>query len=66
MVYSGKWIFIRFNPDSYIENGTRKNPDIRKRLPVLMEEINKQVGRILNGKNNELVEIIKLYYDSKH
>ena len=63
MVHSGKWIFIRFNPDSYTINGRRCNPNIIKRLPVLMDEINKQIQRINNGENEELVEIIKLYFD---
>jgi hypothetical protein len=64
MIHSGKWIFIRFNPDSYVQNGTRLNPDIKKRLPKLVEEIDKQIERIKKEENTELVEIIKMYYDS--
>jgi hypothetical protein len=64
MVFGGKWIFIRFNPDSYIENGKRKNPDIKKRFPILLEEIKKQIQRIKEEKNTELVEIVKLYFDT--
>ena len=65
MIHSGKWIFIRFNPDSYIEKGKRKNPSVTTRLPKLIEMVNKQIRRIENEENNELVEIIKLYYDEK-
>ena len=63
MVHSGKWIFIRFNPDSYLQRGLRKNPDIKKRLPVLVEEIKRQITRIHQEENSDLVEIIKLYFD---
>jgi hypothetical protein len=63
MGHSGKLIFVRFNPDSYIEKGSRKNPDINKRLPNLLKEIQTQIKRIENNENTELVETVKLYYD---
>ena len=65
MVHGGKWIWIRFNPDSYKDNnGIRKNPDIKSRLETLGKEIRKQMGRIKNDENTEMHEIIKLFYDS--
>ena len=64
MAFSGKWIYIRFNPDKYVnKNGTRKNPTIANRLYVLKDEIEKQMKRIENDENAELVERIYLYYD---
>ena len=64
MAFSGKWIYIRFNPDKYInKTGTRKNPTIANRLYVLKDEIEKQMKRIENDENIELVERIYLYYD---
>ena len=64
MVFSGKWIFIRFNPDKYInKKGVRKNPTIARRLFKLKEEMEKQIKRIENEENKELVEISYLYYD---
>ena len=64
MVFSGKWIFIRFNPDKYTnKKGVRKNPTIARRLVKLKEEIEKQIKRIENEENKELVEISYLYYD---
>jgi len=64
MVFSGKWIFIRFNPDSYTNKKSKRvNPDIHTRLPVLRTEIHRQMNRIEHGENTELVEIHKLYYD---
>jgi hypothetical protein len=64
MLHGGKFIFIRFNPDKYKENEKNKNPTISKRLPVLKEEIEKQIKRIENEENKELLEEIFMYYDN--
>lgn len=64
MIFSGKWIFIRFNPDKYInKKGQKRNPNMDIRLKRLKEEIDAQIDRIKNEKNTEPVENIKLYYD---
>jgi hypothetical protein len=64
MAYGGKFIFIRFNPDKYKdENGKSSNPMLFNRLIVLEEEINKQIKRIENDENKNLLEVIELYYD---
>jgi len=41
-----------------------RDPEFETRMKILEEEMEKQEQRILNEKNNELVEIIYLYYDS--
>ena len=64
MIHGGKFIFIRFNPDKYKEKGVSKNPTIASRLRTLEEEINKQIKRIENEENAELLEIIPMYYDT--
>jgi len=64
MAFSGKWIYIRFNPDKYIsKTKKRKNPAIATRLGKLKLEIEKQIARAENGENDELVERIYMYYD---
>ena len=64
MAFGGKFIFIRFNPDKYKDkNGKSSNPMLVNRLPVLESEINKQMKRIENSENTELLEVIELYYD---
>ena len=63
MAYSGKWIYIRFNPDKFKKNNKNVNPTISKRLPKLKDEIEKQFRRIENGENKELIERIYLYFD---
>jgi len=55
MVHSGKWVFIRFNPDG-------KGVDMDDKLTRLVEEIHIQMKRIENGENTELLEVVKLFY----
>jgi hypothetical protein len=65
MAHSGKWIYIRFNPDKYIDNkGFIKNPMLNARFENLKNEIEKQIKRIENEENTELVERVYMYYDN--
>jgi hypothetical protein len=66
MLHGGKFIFIRFNPDSYIDkHGQRQTTSIESRLFKLYASINKQIERIKEEKNSELVEVEYLYFDEK-
>ena len=56
MIHSGKWIFIRFNPDDNFSK-----VDIDDKLDKLIETMHDFIDRIKNNENTELVEIIKLY-----
>jgi hypothetical protein len=56
MIHSGKWIFIRFNPDDNISK-----VDIDDKIYVLIDKIKKCISRIQNEENLELLEIYKLY-----
>ena len=56
MIHSGKWVFIRFNPDTNVSK-----VDISDKLDKLIETMGECVNRIERGENAELVEIIKLY-----
>ena len=63
--FSGKWIYIRFNPDKFKDKtGKNKNPTIATRLTVLKKEIEKQMKRIHDEENTELLERVYLYYDN--
>ena len=55
MLHSGKWIFIRFNPDG-------KGVDMDDKLTKLIDTMTEQICRIENDENTDLVEIIKLFY----
>jgi hypothetical protein len=56
MIHSGKWIFIRFNPDTNVNKC-----DIHDKLNKLIETIHACISRIEKEENIELIEIIKLY-----
>lgn len=64
MLHGGKFIFIRFNPDNYVNmNGTKKSTSMSYRLKELEQEIYIQMERINNEENTELLEIHYLFYD---
>ena len=63
MVFSGKWIFIRFNPDSYMIKNKKMNPKLETRFLSLKDMIEKQMEIIEKEENTELIEIIKMYYN---
>jgi hypothetical protein len=63
MHFSGKWIFIRFNVHSYLDNGKTKLTKLDQRLQVLKDEIDFHILRATNGTNKELLEVHKLFYD---
>ena len=56
MIHSGKWIFIRFNPDNNVSK-----VDIEDKLTKLKETMDECIDRIEDEENTELVEIIKLF-----
>ena len=56
MIHSGKWIFIRFNPDNNISK-----VDIDDKIDKLIETIKECINQIKHDENTELVKIIKLY-----
>ena len=56
MIHSGKWIFIRFNPDYNVSK-----INITNKLDKLIETIENCIHRIEQEKNTELFEIIKLF-----
>jgi len=64
MVYGGKMVFIRYNPDPYRdEHGRRTDPPIELRFPLLERCMRQQIKRIEGGENKELLEVVHLFYD---
>jgi hypothetical protein len=57
MIHSGKWIFIRFNPDSNVSK-----VDIEDKLDTFIDTMKECIRRIEMEENKEIIEIIKLYY----
>ena len=56
MIHSGKWIFIRFNPDSNISK-----VDIADKIDNLIDKMTDCISRIKADENTELLEIYRLY-----
>ena len=64
MAFSGKWVFIRFNPHDYkCKNGKVIKRKLKEKLPELIAEIEKHEERIRKEQNLELLEIHKLFFD---
>lgn len=64
MIFSGKWVFIRFNPDSYKNKDGKIVKPEKERLQVLKDVIHENINRIKSEENTELVEIHKLFFDN--
>jgi hypothetical protein len=60
---SCKYLFIRYNPDSYKQDKRKLNPPFDKRMEELVNQINIHTQRIEKEENTELVEIHHLYFD---
>jgi len=56
MIFSGKWIFIRFNTDG------GAGPDLEDRIEVLLDVIAYHIERIEKEENTDPMEIHYLYY----
>ena len=55
-------IVIVFNYNKYVnEHGHNVNPMLYMRLPILEDEIAKQMERIVAKQNREPVEIVRLF-----
>jgi hypothetical protein len=64
MDFSGKYIFIRYNPDKFKDKfGKSKNPYFNSRMQVLESVINKHILRIQAEDNESLLEIHHVFYD---
>jgi len=61
MIFSGNWIFIRFNPDSNKE-GRKSKTDFEHKLRILVATIGESIRRIEAEENSEMCWIIKLFY----
>ena len=64
MDFSGKYIFIRYNPDKFIDKyNSSKTNFFQTRMDVLENNINKHIQRIENCLNTDLIEIHHLFYN---
>lgn len=62
MDFSGKYVFLRINPDEYIDkdSGNKIDPPFEQRLSLVCDKINEIVSNI--PTSTELVEIHHMFY----
>lgn len=59
---SYKVILIVFNPNKYVtKTGQSVNPMLYMRLPLLEDEIARQMERIIAGENRDKIEVVHLF-----
>jgi hypothetical protein len=64
MIFTGKWYYIRFNPDKYKDKDKNiKNPRMDTRLKKLKEVVETKIKSIEQENNKNLITIEYLYYD---
>lgn len=61
MDFSGKYVFIRINPNGFKQQGKRIDPPFEERVPAVMSLIEDIIS---NGpRSTDLVEVHHLFYD---
>jgi hypothetical protein len=64
MDFSGRYVFLRINPDKYKVAGVKSDPDFDTRLEMAIEKL----GSILasfDGGNTDLVTVHHMFYDEE-
>ena len=64
MDFSGKYIFVKYNPNKSIDKyNTSKNTFFKKRMDLLKYNIEKHIHRIEHGSNTYAIETHNLVYN---
>ena len=61
--FSGKYVFIRYNPDPYKIAKENQDPPMEERIEALVCAIKHQMARIEKGENGDFLELHHLFYD---
>jgi hypothetical protein len=64
MDFSGKYIFVRYNPDPYRVGDDKVDPDFATRMSELVVLMQAQIARI-EAEANDFFEIQHLFYDEQ-
>jgi hypothetical protein len=62
MDFSGRYVFLRINPDAFMCNGERVNPSFDERAPTVIANIADLIREGPVGK--ELVKVRHLFYNN--
>lgn len=75
VAFGGKWIYIRFNPDAYLNAAGKRRPgffnskkvrnsdEVKRRLLVLRTKVDEMVARAAAEENDALLERVNLFFD---
>ena len=61
--YSGRYVFLRINPDSFWEEGQKKDPPFEERQQIVMDQIHHLLDTGPQHPEHRLVEVYSLFYD---
>ncbi len=59
--FSGRYLFLRINPDSFVRQGVRLNPPFEERCDTVLAEIERALAE--GPQSDDLVEVRHYYYD---
>lgn len=63
MDFTGRFYFLRINPDSFLQAGERLNPSMDQRTPVVAAELDQIFQNIADDTCDDLVRIEHVFYD---
>ena len=64
MDFTGRFVFLRINPDSFTVRGQRRDPAFDERLQVAEDMLKSLLDKIKHGQGAQgLVEVVHLFYD---
>jgi DNA-binding GntR family transcriptional regulator len=67
MDFSGRYVFLRVNPDAYRMSGRKVNPSFETRLACVIEKLNELIDAIAQSDGmmatDVLVEVHHMFYD---
>ena len=78
VAFGGKWIYIRFNPDTYVDAAGKRRPgffdtkrerngaEIARRLTILRRKVDDVVARATAERNDALLERTNLFFDGSN
>lgn len=65
MDFCGRFVFLRINPDSYLQKGVRRNPAFEIRLPLVEKRIEELLTTLGDfNDSDDMVQIHHMFYDT--
>ena len=66
MDFCGRFMFLRINPDGYVQRGVRRNPPFGDRLPLVEQKLEALMSTIESfAEDDDMVQIHHMFYDEE-